>query len=193
MKRNSFITFAVAVVSLIATTFDSQAAFAQDATSQVDAARKENVLTPVANHPPVTRIADAQGALMKSKLVASQDVLESLLRKDFHSIAIQARKMKSISEAAEWPRARDNVYEHFGAIFRRQCNQLESLANQRNHEGVTFTYLQMTTTCIQCHDYVRDSLRVAGRGRSGVQLIPAAWPENKVGTRPHNGQTHNGQ
>lgn len=130
--------------------------------------------------PPVTRVDKAPGKLMRSKLARSQSVLAALLHKDFEGVAEDARQMKHISEAAEWPRARDEVYEHFSAIFRRQCNQLESLAKQRNHEGATFTYLQMTTTCIQCHDYVRDSLRVAERRNGGVQLIPAKWPERAV-------------
>ncbi|QDV41275.1 hypothetical protein Enr13x_11130 [Stieleria neptunia] len=128
--------------------------------------------------PVVQPIEQSEGVLMRSKLKRSQHVLEGLLRKDFPAIARGAKEMKLISEAAEWPRARDTVYEHFSAEFRRQCSQLESLAEEQNHQGVTFTYLQMTNLCIQCHDYVRDSLRVAEpRGRHGVQLIPAEWPE----------------
>ncbi|QDV84604.1 hypothetical protein [Stieleria sp.] len=128
--------------------------------------------------PVVQPIERSEGVLMRSKLKRSQHVLEGLLRKDFPAIARGAKEMKLISEAAEWPRARDTVYEHFSAEFRRQCTQLEELAEQENHQGVTFTYLQMTNLCIQCHDYVRDSLRVAEpRGRHGVQLIPAEWPE----------------
>lgn len=134
--------------------------------------------------PPATPISQAPGALMRSKMVHSQKVLEALLRKDLDGVARGAEQMKHISEAAEWPRARDEVYEHFGMVFRRQCNQLHSLASQGNHEGATFTYLQMTTTCIQCHDYVRDSLRVAQRGRGGVQLIPSTWPQQNVPAGP---------
>jgi hypothetical protein len=128
----------------------------------------------------------APAALMKAKLDRSQNVLEGLLRKDFKKVAQGAREMKRISEAAEWPRARDNVYEHFSAEFRRQCNRLESLANNGNHEGATFLYLQMTTTCIHCHDHVRDSLRVATlKSRDNVSLIPAKWPESRVKQQPN--------
>ena len=130
--------------------------------------------------------AAAPAALMKAKLDRSQNVLEGLLRKDFKQVARGAREMKRISEAAEWPRARDNVYEHFSAEFRRQCNRLESLANSGNHEGATFLYLQMTTTCIHCHDHVRDSLRVATlKSRDNVSLIPAKWPEAHAGKKPN--------
>jgi len=129
--------------------------------------------------PPVSPINRAPSALMQAKLDSSQRVLEGLLRKDFDAVARGAREMKHISEAAEWPRPRDTVYEHFSGQFRRQCNQLESLAQQGNHEGVTFMYLHMTTTCIQCHDYVRDSLRIAGPGRGSVQRIPTEWPQHE--------------
>ncbi|MCD0459000.1 hypothetical protein [Roseiconus lacunae] len=126
----------------------------------------------------VRSIGQAEGVLMRSKLKRSQSVLEGLLRKDYAAIAKGAHDMKLISEAVEWPRARDQVYEHFSAEFRRQCSQLEELAAKKNHQGATFTYLAMTNLCIQCHDYVRDSLRVAEpNGRSGIQLIPAEWPE----------------
>ena len=131
-------------------------------------------------NPPVSQINDAPGTLMRKKMVCSQTLLEALLRKDFDRIAEQAHKMKLISEAAEWPRPRDSVYEHYGAAFRRQCSQLESLAQKRNHEGTTFVYLQMTTTCIQCHDYIQDSLRIADHGRADVQLIPSEWPAESM-------------
>ncbi|OYP28300.1 hypothetical protein [Rhodopirellula sp. MGV] len=127
----------------------------------------------------VQPIEQSEGMLMRSKLKRSQSVLEGLLRNDFAAIAQGANEMKLISEAAEWPRARDQVYEHFSAEFRRQCSELEDLAQKKNHQGATFTYLSMTKLCIECHNYVRDSLRVAEpNGRSGIQLIPAQWPES---------------
>jgi hypothetical protein len=90
--------------------------------------------------------------------------------------------MKRISEAAEWPRQRDSVYEHYSAEFRRQCHKLEGLAKNKNHEGSSFTYMHMTTVCISCHEYVRDSLRIANQPgrRSNVRLIPAQWPEQNL-------------
>lgn len=128
------------------------------------------------DNPAVTPIGEVPGSLMRLKLVTSQQVLEGLLRRDFDTIARGANQMKRISEAAEWPRSRDSVYEHFGQNFRRQCNQLEHAAKNNSHEGVMFTYLALTTTCVNCHDYVRDSRRLAQPQQSDVQLIPSHWP-----------------
>ena len=127
--------------------------------------------------PPVDPISETK-VLMCAKLTSSQKVLEGLLAEDFTLIAQGAREMKRISEAAEWPRVRDAVYEHHAAEFRRQCIKLESLAEKTNHEGASFTYLQMTTTCIACHNHVRDALRIAEKPNGGVQLIPALVPEH---------------
>lgn len=126
--------------------------------------------------PPAGPIEETE-VLMRAKLASSQRVLEGILAEDFTLIARGAKEMKVISEAAEWPRSRDTVYEHFAAEFRRQCNKLERLAQSTNREGVSFTYLQMTTTCIDCHNHVRDTLRIAEQPNRGVQLIPAQIPE----------------
>ncbi|WP_146517062.1 hypothetical protein [Rubripirellula amarantea] len=148
---------------------------AQLGTVQDDSNRRKPTLSAVT---PTTKVP---GSLMRLKLESSHEVMEGLLRRDFDKIAEGARQMKRISEAAEWPRARDEVYEHFSQTFRRQCIQLESLASQRNHEGVTFTYLGMTKTCVDCHDYVRDSRKIAGPQEGDVRLIPSHWPERVSG------------
>ncbi len=135
--------------------------------------------------PPVVPIAEEPGLLMRSKLTSSQKVLEGLLRRDMDAVSQGAREMKRISEAAEWPRTRDAVYEHFSAEFRRQCAQMETLARDGNHQAASFVYLHMSTTCINCHDYVRDSLRIAEPGRRGdVQLIPSQWPDRTIPVEP---------
>ncbi len=132
--------------------------------------------------PPATKIVESTQVLMHAKLTSSQNVLAGLVRENFAQIEAAAREMKRISEAAEWPRPRDTIYEHYSAEFRRQCGKLEVLAQKRNHEGAAFTYMHMTTICISCHDYVRDSLRIAGQPgrRADVRLIPSEWPERNL-------------
>ena len=85
--------------------------------------------------PPASRIADPTQVLMHAKLTSAQKVLAGLVRENFGQIESAAREMKRISEAAEWPRARDTIYEHYSAEFRRQCGKLEVLAQERNHEA----------------------------------------------------------
>ncbi len=129
----------------------------------------------------VTPIVSEPEVLMQAKLTSSKRVLEGLLRRDFDTIARAAREMKRISKATAWPRPQDEVYSHFSTEFQRQCNQLESQADALNHEAVKFTYMHMTTTCINCHEYIRDSRRVAGmEGHGGVRPIPSQWQNDHL-------------
>ena len=131
---------------------------------------------------PITEGADQSdtSAFMRAKLASSQAVLEGLVTEDFGLISKGARQMKKMSEAAEWPRAPDEVYDHYSEEFRRLAAKLTHLAAKENLEGASFTYMHMTSMCISCHKYVRGSLRVAEdpNGRpGGVRLIPSEWPD----------------
>ena len=128
-----------------------------------------------------TRDRDETRPLMRAKLQGSEYVLDGLVTEDFSLIRRGAENMKNISLAVQWPRSQDQVYDHFGDEFRRQCDSLMDLADKRNLEGAHFTYLSMTTTCINCHNYVRRSFRVerdATHPQGPVRLIPTEWEGN---------------
>ena len=119
---------------------------------------------------------------MRAKLVSSQRVMEGLVTENSALIRRGALEMKNMSEHAEWPRSRDEVYEHYSESFRRQCNKLADLAKKQDQVAAHFTFLNITTTCIDCHNYVRGSFRVArdASNPSGpVHLIPAEWDDSK--------------
>lgn len=124
---------------------------------------------------------------MKAKLAESQKVMEGLVTENFHLIRDGAAQMKQISEAAHWPTTIDEVYQHYGYEFRRQCDKLVEQSNQRNLQAAHYTYLHMSTTCIDCHNYVRRRFRVERPVKGGpVQLIPTQWdgPKGKHLKRP---------
>ena len=102
-----------------------------------------------------------QAVLMQAKLSSSQKVLEGLVTKDFELIAKGAKELEKLSGAATFQRYRDPVYRHHGNEFRRQVQKLRRLAEDKNLESASFTYMHSLTTCITCHEYVRDVIRVA--------------------------------
>ncbi len=115
---------------------------------------------------------------MRVKLVASQDVLNGLVTENFGLIRQGASDMKRMSQAVQWPTADDRVYEHYGVEFRRQCDKLMNLADAGNLEGAHYTWLHMTSTCIDCHNYVRGKFRVepnASDPQGPIRLIPTDW------------------
>jgi hypothetical protein len=130
---------------------------------------------------PAAQQQDHTRPFMRAKLVGSQSVLNGLVTENFELIHRGAQDMKKMSEAVQWPRAEDKVYEHYSAAFRMQCDKLMQQAEKKNLEGAHFTYLNMTTTCIDCHDYVRGAFRVERDQKDPqgpVRLIPTEWEGN---------------
>lgn len=112
---------------------------------------------------------------MQAKLSNSQEVLRGLVSEDYDAIARGARQLKKIAEAAHWPTTVDEVYQHYSFEFRRQCDRLVEQAEKKDLRAAHFTYLHMSTTCIDCHDYVRPRFRVERKPQGPVQLIPTEW------------------
>ncbi|MBA4018999.1 MAG: hypothetical protein C0483_17660 [Pirellula sp.] len=92
--------------------------------------------------------------LMRAKLAASQQALEGLMAGDCDLIGRGARQLRDIEH---WSTSkRDAVYDHYSAEFRRLSEKLVHLAEEENLEGALFTYQYLTSTCVNCHQYVRD-------------------------------------
>ena len=95
---------------------------------------------------------------MRNKLEYSKNVLDGLSREDYALIARDARALKSLSEKAAWkdamiPNAPD--YIAYTVEFQRLADELEQKAKQRNLDGSTLAYVQLTITCVNCHKYAR--------------------------------------
>ena len=104
---------------------------------------------------------DAAGPFMRAKLASSQKILEGLATKKFGLIQDGAKELGKMSDAAGWKRSNDAVYLHYSREFRRLTEKIERLAEDRNVEGASFTYMHMVSTCLSCHEHSRDVLRIA--------------------------------
>ncbi|MCA9074805.1 MAG: hypothetical protein KDA93_07220 [Planctomycetaceae bacterium] len=99
------------------------------------------------------------GPMMQAKLMASQRVLEGLLNRDFKTITKSAEVLSQLAVTApqrEEHQRDDLIYEHFRTEFVRLSEQLESMAKHQNLEGAAYVHQNMTSTCIACHEHLRD-------------------------------------
>ena len=53
------------------------------------------------------------------------------------------------------------MYLHYSREFSRLTEKLDRLAEDGNLEGASFTYMHIVGTCLSCHEYSRDVLRIA--------------------------------
>lgn len=105
-------------------------------------------------------IAAATGdqALMREKLTQSQLVLEGITLKDFGKIEEGAKGLQSLSMIDEWLsfERKDDNYRRHSQNFREIVDGLEEAARQKNIMGATLRYSQMTFSCVQCHEHLRE-------------------------------------
>jgi hypothetical protein len=95
------------------------------------------------------------GALMQEKLKHSQKVLEGIALNDFDIIAKNAQSLLALSEKAEWKVFPTPPYLMYSNEFQRAAEKLIKDAKDKNLDGATLAYMEMTLNCVRCHKYVR--------------------------------------
>ncbi len=100
--------------------------------------------------------------LMRTKLEAAQKILEGLTLEDYTLITKGAKALRAMSQASEWevptiPNA--DEYVVYTGEFQRLTDELSRKAKDKNIDGATLAYLRLTTSCVNCHKYVRSFAR----------------------------------
>jgi hypothetical protein len=99
---------------------------------------------------------DKVSGLMKQKLEHSQKVLEGLAVNDFKAITEHAEELIAISKEAEWKVLKTPQYEIYSNDFRRTAAELVKNARDKNLDGAALNYVELTLTCVKCHEHVRE-------------------------------------
>jgi hypothetical protein len=98
-------------------------------------------------------------AFMKAKLTHSKNVLEGLATEDYTLVVKNAQDLAMLSQAATWKVLQTEEYLRQSIEFRRSADALKKAAEEKNLDGATLAYIQMTMNCVKCHKYVRDVSR----------------------------------
>lgn len=117
-------------------------------------------------------------ALMLAKLASSQKIVSGLVSEDFAEIRRGAEELDRICEATAWPGHGDQIYSHHRTELKRQAQKLIKLADDRNLDGAAYTYMHSLTTCISCHQYCRDVLKIADVGSPMNKVVPIPVTED---------------
>lgn len=129
------------------------------------------VLLAVEANPAAKAGPDTEAALMRAKLASAQKVVEGLMVQDFKLVGDGARELETICDATQWHAEEDQVYAHYRSELRQLAKKLAKNSQKEDRDGTTYSYMHLMTTCINCHDYCRDVLRVA-RETPNLRPIP---------------------
>ena len=95
--------------------------------------------------------------LMVQKLKESQTLLEGLALNDLAKVQASAEELLRISKAAQFRKALNTAkYEYHANNFQRAAETAIEKAKAKNIDGATLAYLDLTMTCVRCHQHVRE-------------------------------------
>jgi len=93
---------------------------------------------------------------MKEKLGASQNILGGLTKADFDAIRLNAESMLFVGYLEKWVRADTPEYKNMMRDFEFANKALVHASREKNLDGATLAYVQLTLSCVNCHKVVRD-------------------------------------
>jgi hypothetical protein len=94
--------------------------------------------------------------LMMDKLHASQKLLEAIATANYKGMSNRADELLQIANQAEWVAFKTPRYELHSNEFRRAAETISRKAKEKNIDGVTLAYMDLTMSCVRCHQYVRE-------------------------------------
>ncbi len=93
---------------------------------------------------------------MRQKLTASQNIFAGLTRGDFDTIGKNADSMTAVSHLEKWIRSDIPGYRVLMNDFEYANKSLALAAREKNLDGATVAYMQLTISCVHCHKLIRD-------------------------------------
>jgi hypothetical protein len=110
--------------------------------------------------------------IMKQKLQHAQRVLEGIALNDFDTIGKNGKALLALSAKAEWRVFPTPTYLMHSNDFQRTAEKLIKSAKDKNLDGTTLAYMELTMGCARCHKYVRE-MRMTRRetDRSSSQVV----------------------
>lgn len=105
-------------------------------------------------------------ALMRQKLEHSKQILEGLATGDLDLVAEAAKKLKVLADAEMGvaPSPPDaKQYQALLSDFIRRVDDLSKQSRARNVDRATIAYVQITLSCVECHELVRGGRPPSGR------------------------------
>lgn len=97
---------------------------------------------------------DADREMMLQKLTYSQNILAALVSKDFDQVTRNAKALNKLGEQ-KWLESTSPDYVMQNQLFWFTTGSLLLAAEQRNLDGATLAYTQMTVSCVNCHKLLR--------------------------------------
>lgn len=94
-------------------------------------------------------------AFMNRKLDYSREIVAGLATEDFERISKAAQDMMLLSHEADWKVVTTKQYLKASSDFRETTSRLRDISREKNLDGATLAYFEVTLNCVRCHQQLR--------------------------------------
>lgn len=109
--------------------------------------------------------------VMQRKLTHAQKLLEGLAVADFAKLGAAADELSQCAQEASWRAANSPKFETHSNNFIRNLEAIKKAAKAKNVDAAALAYVDMTLTCVKCHQQVREE---------GIGLAPNLDPKARA-------------
>lgn len=110
---------------------------------------------------------------MQQKLDASSRILEGLMTDDFKMIQDNADNLLKMSREEKWRASNDMMYLQHSTQFRNVVDDLSKKAARKSTDGASLAWVNVTMSCIQCHQWVRNVILAENGGEDAKARLAA--------------------
>ena len=97
--------------------------------------------------------------MMVKKLKSAHLVLDGVAIADFKKVTHGGEELIRLAKSETWQLIRSPYYERHSKDFLFATEKLVAKAKEKNMDGVALAYVEMTLSCVRCHQYVREHRR----------------------------------
>jgi hypothetical protein len=98
----------------------------------------------------------ARRDFMRAKMMYSSNILQGLTNHDFEAVEESANEIVGLTRAEAWLVVKDEAYQEMSEDLRVAAERLKKSAKEKNVEGSTLRFFDMTIKCIDCHEHIRN-------------------------------------
>jgi cytochrome c556 len=92
--------------------------------------------------------------LMERKLTHAQNILSAIAREDYAKLSENAEGLRKLAEK-QWIEKETPEYRAQLKDFWVVLEGIRASADDKDIDGATLAYMQMTLSCVRCHKYLR--------------------------------------
>ena len=92
---------------------------------------------------------------MRLKLEPAKQILEGIATENYELIAKSAQQIQTLTLDEKWNVVQTMEYARNSDEFQRSVALIRDSAKNRNLDGATLAYMQMTLNCVKCHRDLR--------------------------------------